>query len=121
MNRTLLNEFAAVPQPPMGQEHFINALKSAMNEYFSDDEKCCGTAVTFSGADLVPETALASLRRVLKAKGVEENAQGLPVTFALNSSWEKEEFEVAAAENSVSITAADEDGLRRAEIGRAHV
>ena len=98
----------------MGQEHFINALKSAMNEYFSDDEKCCGTAVTFSGADLVPETALASLRRVLKAKGVEENGQGIPVTFALNSSWEKEEFEVAATESSVSITAADEDGLRRA-------
>ena len=114
MNRNLLNEFAAIPQPPMGQELFINSLKQPKQEYFSEEEKCSGVRVTFVNEAVVPETALVSLRRVLTAKGVEEGCDGLQIRFALESSWEKEEFEVSASDDRVSITAADEDGLRRA-------
>lgn len=114
MNRTLLNDFAAIPQPPAGQEHFINALKAEKREYFSCEEKCSGVSVVFSGADLVPETAMISLHRVLNAKNVSEKGEGIPVVFALEPSWEKEEFELSATEKEVRITASDADGMRRA-------
>ena len=114
MNRQLLNEFAAVPQPSQGQAHFINALKAPKREYFSDDEKCSGVTVAFQGGSLVPETAFSSLLRVLKAKNVTVGTEGIPVNFSVEPDWEKEEFEVVAAENGVEITGADEDGLRRA-------
>ncbi|MBR7140246.1 MAG: hypothetical protein IKD44_11975 [Lentisphaeria bacterium] len=113
MNRVLLNEYAALPQPPLGQEQFINALKSAKREYFSDDEKCPGISVEFVNGAIVPETALISLRRVLTAKGVTEAAGGIPVTFAFENSWEKEEFELEASDSGIKLTASDEDGLRR--------
>ena len=114
MNRQLLNEYAAVPQPAQGQAHFINALKAPKREYFSDDEKCSGVTVAFQGGSLVPETALSSLYRVLKAKNVTVGSEGIPVKFSVEPDWDKEEFEVSASENGVEIKGADEDGLRRA-------
>ena len=113
MNRISLNEFAAVPQPPAGQEQFINSLKSAKAEYFSEKEKCPGVTASFVNEEIAPETALVSLRRVLAAKGVEEKEGGLPIEFALVPAWEKEEFEVSISEKAVKISGADEDGLRR--------
>ena len=114
MNRQLLNEYAAVPQPSQGQAHFINALKAPKREYFSDDEKCSGVTVVFQGGSLVPETALSSLFRVLKAKNVTVGSEGIPVKFSVEPDWDKEAFEVSASENGVEIKGADEDGLRRA-------
>ena len=114
MDRALLDEFAAVPQPPHGKEDFIAALKTPKREFFSEDEKCSDVTVTLNGVENVPETALFSLSRVLEAKGVQTGAQGIKISFEVESSWEHERFEVTASEESVRIVAADADGMRRA-------
>ncbi|MBE6386144.1 MAG: hypothetical protein E7048_10855 [Lentisphaerae bacterium] len=114
MLKALLNEYASIPQPAQGQELFIDSLKSAKQEYFSEDEKCSGVKVNLVNSALVPETALASLRRVLAAKNVEEDTQGIGIEFKVVSGWEQEEFEVAASAEGVTISAADADGMRRA-------
>ena len=114
MLRSLLNEYAAVPQPSQGQEMFIESLKAAAKEYFSEDEKCPGVALSFVNESAVPETAMISLRRVLAAKGIQESPQGKSVEFILVPDWEAEEFEVTASEEKVTLSAADREGLRRA-------
>ncbi|MBR2374200.1 MAG: hypothetical protein IKA87_08235 [Lentisphaeria bacterium] len=114
MKQSLLNEFAAIPQPEKGQQQFIDALKAEKREYFSEKEKCCGVSVCIEGAELIPETALVSLRRVFKAKGISEAADGVKIIFRSEPSWEHEEFEVNTSENGAEIVASDSDGMRRA-------
>ena len=114
MKQYLLNEFAAIPQPEHGQQQFIDALKAEKREYFSDKEKCTAVSVCLENADLIPATALVSLRRVFKAKNINESAGGIKITFSLDSSWEHEEFEVNTCENGAKIIASDSDGMRRA-------
>ena len=61
-----------------------------------------------------PETALMSLRRVLKAKGIPEKQGGFPLRFEQDSALGQEEYEVVSGPDGVTVSAADSDGLRRA-------
>ena len=113
MKQFLLDEFARVPQPEHGLEHFVDALKAPMREYFSGKEKCSGVTFRFEGEGNVPETALASLRRVLAAKGAAESGTGAKIAFALDAALEHEEFLLHTSSGGADLTAGDAEGLRR--------
>jgi len=113
MKRSLLNEFARIPQPARGQEHFVDALRAPLNEYFSDRERCPEAKYTVENAETVPETALSSLRRVLAAKGAQESPEGTKILFRIDAGREKESFELRIDDSGATLTAADPDGMRR--------
>ena len=61
----------------------------------------------------MPETAIASLKIVLKAKDIRLAENSYPLQIVRNDSFEHEEFEITAAANKTVLAAADADGLRR--------
>ena len=123
MLNDLIEKLKNVPQPPMSEWRFLDDLKSPLEYRFSDgppaaDQFLAGGVdirVEFP-ADIAEgfETALWSLRRVLKAKEIAESGpDAYPITIRQDPTLEHEEYVIAITVAETVITAADADGVRR--------
>ena len=123
MDRRHIEEYGKIPQPDRSDWHFLKELQEPLSYHFQPGHGCAPgkTADCLArGAELilpekaeVPETALESFRRVLKAKSIEERGGGYPIRFEANSKLGKEEFHVRADVSGVLVSASDTDGFRR--------
>lgn len=126
MNSEHIKAFSQIPQPPRESFGFIEDIKSPLEYHFRPGQGCDAGAnadCMKDGAEIVieypaskdfPETAFMSLRRVLKAKKIAEKKGAYPLRFRQVDSLGKEEYEVNAAPDGVTVSASDADGLRRA-------
>ena len=122
MERQHIEEFSKIPQPDRSEWRFLQELQEPLPYHFQTGSGCTpgvtadcmknGAELFLNGAD-VPETALESLRRVLKAKGIAERKGAYPLRFRHDGTFGREEYEVTAASDGVTISAADPDGFRR--------
>ena len=102
MDKTKIESFAKIPQPPRSEWGFIDDIKSPLAYHFDDSRGCDAgenTDCLKNGINLVtaytgeiPKTAFMSLRRVLDAKEIEENDYGYPLTVLDAPEFEQEEF-----------------------------
>ncbi|MBR4666544.1 MAG: hypothetical protein IKO93_21935, partial [Lentisphaeria bacterium] len=126
MNPEHIKAFSQIPQPPRESFGFIEDIKSPLEYHFRPGRGCDAGACTGcmkNGAEIrieypqtadFPETAFMSLRRVLKAKNIPEQAGTFPLVFRQDVALGHEEYQVTAKPDGVTVTAADPDGLRRA-------
>lgn len=123
MDQKKIEEFAKLPQPPRSEWGFIDDIKSPLEYHFDDSRGCdagenagClenGIALVCEYTGEIPETAFRSLRRVLKAKGIEETPAGYALIYRDAPEFEQEEFELVTERDRAVIRAKDADGLRR--------
>ena len=123
MDQKKIEEFAKLPQPPRSEWGFIDDIKSPLEYHFDDSRGCdagenagClenGIALVCEYSGEIPETAFLSLRRVLKAKGIEETPTGYALIYRDAPEFEQEEFELVTERDRAVIRAKDADGLRR--------
>lgn len=123
MNQQHIEDFAKIQQPPRDSYAFFKDLQKPITYAFRDDNGChAGTCANCmqNGIELklqttlVPDTALASLKRVLSAKNIQEIVGKYPIIFQENANFAHEEYQVHTCQEQATITAADEDGFRRA-------
>ena len=124
MDKKHIDEFARIPQIPQEQWGFIEDIKSPLVYSFDDARGCdagenagClenGVHIVSDEKLTVPETALISLDRVLKAKNISRSTTGYKVVFQYQEDFEFEEFEVIADAGRTLLRAADPEGARRA-------
>lgn len=86
MDHRHIEEFSKIPQPERSEWRFLQDLRAPLPYHFQKGSGCapgvtadcmaCGADLVLNGAD-VPETALESLRRVLKAKGIAERKEAV--------------------------------------------
>lgn len=122
MKKEHLESFAKIPQPPFG---FTEDLRQWSENHFSPGLGCdpgkmtgclkngAAIRVDFPQLEDFPETAFVSLRRVLAAKGIAENADGYPLAIEHDAALSHEEFRLKTGPDRAILTAADPDGLRR--------
>ena len=123
MDKKKIEAFSQIPQPPQSEWGFIEDIKSPLAYHFDDSRGCdagenkdClknGIKIATAPSGIIPETAMVSLRRVLKAKQIPETDQGYPVQFETADDFEHEEFELVTNQASAVIRAKDTDGFRR--------
>ena len=123
MDKNKIEAFAKIPQVPQTDWGFIEDIKSPLEYHFQTGRGCdaeentdClanGIEIINDFGDGVPETAIASLKIVLKAKDIRLAENSYPLQIVRNDSFEHEEFEITAAANKTVLAAADADGLRR--------
>ena len=125
MNIERLEQFAQIPQPLRESFGFIEDIKQPRGYRFTPECGCDPgktTGCMNHGVEIVinyprtsdfPETAFTSLRRVLKAKNIEENKYGYSLSFTQDNTLSREEFRVKVTAEMAEISAADADGLRR--------
>ena len=124
MDKNKIEAFAKIPQPPQSEWGFIDDIKSPLEYHFDDSRGCdagvnsdClanGIRIVSEFGGTLPETAFVSLRRVLKAKGIEETENGYQVMIREVPEFSHEEYELITKPDSAVIRAKDTDGLRRA-------
>ena len=126
MNSQHIDAFAQIPRPQRENWDFLEDLKKPQEYHFQSGRGCCpgetdgcmknGAELFFepAGLDLVPETALESLHRVLQAKSIAEQKGAYPIRFQLDPTLGKEEYCVQSARLETQISASDPDGFRRA-------
>ena len=123
MDKNKIEAFAKIPQVPQSDWGFIEDIKSPLEYHFQIGRGCdaaentdClanGLQIINDFGDGVPETAVDSLKIVLKAKDIKLADNSYPLQIIRNDSFEHEEFEVIAVKDKTVLTAADTDGLRR--------
>ena len=126
MNSEHIQKFSQIPQPPRESFGFIEDLKKPLEYHFHPGGGCNAGAcmgcmehgaeirIEYPRTEDFPETAFDSLRRVLKAKNIPETKGAFPIYFRQNLSLGKEEYELSAAPDGITVSASDSDGLRRA-------
>lgn len=122
MDKKKIEAFAEIPQVPQSDWGFIEDIKSPLEYHFQAGRGCdagknsdClanGLTIVNEFGD-IPETALNSFKRVLKAKEIQLNDNSYSLIIRKNDSFEYEEFEVKADADKTVLTAADADGVRR--------
>ncbi|MBO7147096.1 MAG: hypothetical protein J6W81_05055 [Lentisphaeria bacterium] len=125
MDKQKIEAFSKIPQPPRESFGFIEDIKSPLQYNFQPGngyDPGVNTDCMANGAEIkiefpacknMPETAFASLRTVLKAKGIEEKQGTYPLVFKQDLSLTKEEYRIVSTPDGVTVAAADCDGLRR--------
>ncbi len=125
MDMTKVAALAEIPQPSEECGGFVEDLQAPVEYCFQPGQGCpAGEAQDClkDGFDLrlelPPEwadmqTAFASMKRVLQAKGVVQKSGGWPVRMGSDSSLGREEFRLRVASEGAVLQAGDEDGLRR--------
>lgn len=123
MNKKNIEAFSLIPQP--SESGFIQDLVRPMTYHFQKKGGCQAGenfGCLSSGVEILidfpeipefPETAFVSLRRVLVSKEVYEKKGTYPLYFILNSSLEKEEYQLIISSSKTILAAGDADGLRR--------
>ena len=95
--------------------HFIDALKQPV---FLQNTSAPAGQFTRYGLSLpdaiIPETARASLIRVLKGRRIPVTSGGIPLIINNDIAFTQEEFKLEILEKSVLITAAEPEGVRGA-------
>lgn len=126
MKQENIDKFLQIPQPPRESFGFIEDIKSPLEYHFRKNGGCPAGATAdcmkngvefrleFPRSSRFPDTAFVSLRRVLKAKGIEEKQGGYLIRFIKAPAFAHEEYEVCTAPEGATVKAADSDGLRRA-------
>ena len=124
MEKTKIEAFAKIPQPPQSDWGFIEDIKSPLEYHFDDSRGCnaggnsdClnnGLKIITEFSGTLPETAFVSLRRVIKAKGIAETENGYPLFIQDAPEFDHEEYELVTKPDSAVIRTKDTDGLRRA-------
>lgn len=125
MNSQHIDAFAQIPRPKRKNRDFLEDLKKPREYHFQPGRGCfpgetadCmknGAELRFEpvGMNLVPETALESLHRVLQAKSIPECTGGYPIRFQLDPTLGKEEYRVHSGRLETVVSASDPDGFRR--------
>ena len=124
MDKKNIEEFAAIPQIPQSEWGFIDDIKSPLQYNFQTGRGCdpaennnCmqnGFTFVFETENIVPETALKSLRIVMDAKNIAEVNDAYKIVFNSANDFEYEEFELECSAQKTVIRANDADGFRRA-------
>lgn len=123
MDKNKIEAFAKIPQVPQSDWGFIDDIKAPLEYHFQAGRGCdaientdCladGMTIVNDFGDAVPETALASLKTVLKAKDIELADSAYQLVLQQEKSFEHEEFEVVCTAEKTVVAAADADGMRR--------
>ena len=126
MDQSLLDAFAAIPQPERSSYRFVEELKHPQTYAIQPGNGLDAGAmtgrlaqgVTFLRQDDLtgdfPETALESLRRVLDAKAIPVTEGGFCIRFRQQKEYSHEEHEVEVTPEGICLRAGDADGMRRA-------
>ncbi len=124
MNQEDILKYSQIPQPAHEDLEFIRDLARPEELCFNNRPGCPPDAdspdlsggvefdIQFPAGNI--ETAYASLRRILGAKGIEEKTGGISVRFIREAELAREEYRLKIGRNSIELAAADEDGMRRA-------
>ncbi len=116
-------DYGNLPQPPRESYAFIEDLKRPMDYTLPQGHGCDAgelsnaleKGVFLRNEELAPRTAIASFRRLFKAKGIAEcGSEGYPISFKVDGSLQHEEYTIATGKDGANITAADSEGFRRA-------
>lgn len=126
MDMAKVTALAEISQPSEEQGGFVADLQAPLAYCFKSGQGCPARETQDclkDGIDVLPEfpqgwadlqTALSSLERVLRAKGVMQRAGAWPVKMVCNASLGKEEFSLRTASDGAVLQASDADGMRRA-------
>ena len=115
MDNNLLEKFDALPFPARKDIKLHEMLRHLPVRDFSNVRPGQFTAgISLEQAHLIPETALASLRKGLSQAGIHEREEGIPLRVHIDAAFEKEEYGLEIAEDSVTISASGAEGLRYA-------
>lgn len=126
MKQEHLTKFGAIAQPPKEYSSFRDELQKPVENIFKESCGCPpgSTANCMAdGVDLLirypetpdfPQTAIASLRCLLKQKNIRESKGAYPVVISQDPSLTHEEYKISIQPDQTQIIAADSDGLRRA-------
>jgi hypothetical protein len=123
MKREDIIKYGQIPQPAHEELQFVNDL--ARQEEFCFAQRY-GYAPDADSPDLGKnvcfdiqfptgnlDTAYASLRLILEAKGISEKPDGIRIRFMQDFSFGREEYRLKIGHNGIELTAADEEGMRR--------
>ncbi len=126
MKARSIHAFTQIPQPVRESFGFLEDIRSPIEYHFRPGSGCPAgkTADCMrNGAEIhveypkdgaFPETAFVSLRKLLAAKEIPEKKGAYPIRFRHSADFSREEYEVRITPEYAEISAADDDGLRRA-------
>ena len=121
MHEIDIENFGKIPQPSRESMSFLSDLEKPLEYIYSNKGiepgetlDCLKNGVEFIGSVPGVETAFTSLTRVLNAKGIKNKKGGYPLLFQYDESFEHEEYRIKSNATECEITAADQDGMRRA-------
>jgi len=126
MNSKHLEEYSQVPQPFQGEPPLVADLKRPLEWELAKGQGCPAGEMANrldNGVTLLLEyddesgcldTAYDSLRRLLAAKGIVVNSEGLPIRVRRDDTLAHEEHTLTVRPDGIEITASDADGVRRA-------
>ena len=125
MRKDSIENFSKIPQPERRSFGFLEDIRTPSRHDFRSLRGCtagCAENCLASGFELVneitafdlPQTALTSLRRLMKAKNIPEVKGAYPIRFVLSDYFEQEEYCVKTSAQGTVIHAGDCEGVRRA-------
>ena len=126
MNPAHLKKYAQMKRPDRSYMAFLDELRKPARFPVCRDVPCRnadaarldgGVSIVFDSdrvKGLVPETALESLRRLLKTMDIPQGSHAYAIRFIREPSFLHEEYAVSVTRKHTEIKASDGDGFRRA-------